>query len=266
MQYINVTLELLNRFSSSKRAKELLAAAIWMKMQHSNSVIWNVTENRLRKQLHIGKDKAGRIIRDMKDSDLFSVSGNTVIVSSFRDHTTKTTKKGKTYQGAMVCKFEVREYSLKELYNIINEKLFEFQICAAEQKDCLLKEQDQPSSAKGKAITLKQFEAAIKMKSGSVSRIKKRLIARDAISSTLAEKHSFDARNEEERTRTLRRTGKRKADYRIGDLCFVVLPCSYSIKDRKVSESFRHLIYGKQTSRAAQKDINYCGIPDGFFA
>lgn len=55
MQYINVTIELLKTYSSSKSMKELLAVAIWIKMQHSNSVMWNVTEYKLRKGLHIGK-------------------------------------------------------------------------------------------------------------------------------------------------------------------------------------------------------------------
>ncbi len=265
MRYINVTLEILNRFSSSKRAKELLAVAIWMKMQHSNSVIWNVTEYKLRKGLHIGKTKAGRLITDMRESDLFAVDGGNVAVSSFRDHTMKRTRKGRAYHGAMVCKFEVREYRLSELYNLINEKLFEFQICAAEHKDCLLKERNKPSSAKGKAITTMQFKDAIKMGSGSVCRIKKRLSAEGKISFTLAEKHCFDMRNDEERLRTLQRTGKRKQDFAIGNLGFVVLPCSYSITDRSVSDGFRHLIYGKQGAMATQRDISVNGMPDGFF-
>lgn len=247
--------------------KELLALAVWMKMQHSNSVIWNVTSSKLRKQLHIGKDKADRLIRDMKDSDLFSVNGSIVVVSSFRDCTTKWTRKGRVYHGAMVCKFEVGEYSLKELYNLINEKLFEFQICAAEHKDCCVKEHNQTSSsAKGKAITFKQFQKALSMGSGSVSRIKKRLIQSEKISSTVMELHSFDLRNEEEKKRILQRTGKQKENFTIGDLGFVVLPCSYSIEDRGVSDGFRHLIYGKQTNKVIQREANFAGIPDGFFA
>ena len=58
--------------------KELLALAIWFKMQHSNSVIWNVTEYKLRKGLRIGRPKAQRLIQDMKDSDLFTIDGNKV--------------------------------------------------------------------------------------------------------------------------------------------------------------------------------------------
>ncbi len=245
--------------------KELLATAIWMKMQHSNSVIWNVSVARLKRELHIGKDKSRRLIRDMRDDDLFSVTGNKVVVSTFRDHTIKFTRKGRTYCGAMVCRFEVKDYTLKELYNLINEKLFEFQICAAEQKDCLLKEHQKPVSAKGYAITSKQFGKALKMSVGSVATIKKRLVGKGRISSTFAERHSFDMRNEGEKVRVLQRTGKRKADFTIGDLGFVVLPCSYSIEDRRVSDGFCHLIYGKQKGRVIQRDLNVRGIPDGFF-
>jgi len=244
--------------------KELLATAIWMKMQHSNSVIWDVSVTRLKNELHIGKDKSRRLIRDMRDNDLFTVTGNRVIVTSFRDHTIKWTRKGRAYRGAMVCKFEVKEYTLKELYNLINEKLFEFQICAAEHKDCLLKER-KPVSAKGHAITSKQFGKAINMSVGSVVTIKKRLVGNGRILSTPAEKHSFDKRNEDEKKRVLQRTGKHKEDFYVGDFGFVVLPCSYSIEDRKVSDGFRYLIYGKQKDRAIQSDLNVGGIPDGFF-
>ncbi len=260
-----MTLELLHRYSSTKSMKELLATAIWMKMQHSNSVIWNVSATRLRKELHIGKEKSKRLIRDMRDNDLFFVAGNNVMVSSFRDHTIKWNRKGRVYHGSLVCKFEIRDYTLKELYNLINEKLFEFQICAAEHKDCLLKEHQKPVSAKGHAITSRQFSKVINMSVGSVVTIKKRLVSQGRISSTLAEKHSFDKRNEDEKKRVLQSTGKQKEDFTIGDLGFVVLPCSYSIEDRRVSDGFRYLIYGKQKNRAIQRDLNIGGIPDGFF-
>ena len=260
MQYINITIELLKAYSSSKSMKELLAVAIWIKMQHSNSVMWNVTEYRLRKELHIGKPKAERLIQDMKDDSLFSVDGNKVVVSSFRDNTIKWTRKGREFRGAMICKFEVKEYTLKELFNLINEKLFEFEICAAEHKDCCMKAPEgEKVGAKGKAITIKQFQKALN------TRIKKRLIASGRIDSTLAEKHSFDIRNEEETKRTLLRTRKTKADFIIGTLGFVVLACSYSIADRAVSDGFRHLIYGKQSEKVVQRDMSIGGIPDGFF-
>ena len=61
------------------------------------------------------------------------------------------------------------------------------------------------------------------------------------------------------------RTGKKKADFIIGTLGFVVLACSYSIADRMVSDGFRHLIYGKQKEMVIQKDMSIGGIPDGFF-
>ena len=119
--------------------------------------------------------------------------------------------------------------------------------------------------AKGKAITIGQFKKAINMSNGSVSNVKKRLIREGKISSTLAEKHSFDVRNEEETKRTLKRTGKKKADFVVCTLGFIVLACSYSITDRIVSDGFRHLIYGKQNEKVIQKDMSFGGIPDGFF-
>ena len=153
-----------------------------------------------------------------------------------------------------------------ELFNLINEKLFEFEICAAEHKDCCMKAPEgEKVGAKGKAITIKQFQKALNTSSSSISRIKKRLIASGRINSSLAEKHSFDIRNEEETKRTLLRTRKTKADFVVGTLGFVVLACSYSIADRAVSDGFRHLIYGKQSEKVIQRDMSIGGIPDGFF-
>lgn len=263
MQYTNITIEILQKYSLSKRTKELLAVAIWIKMQHSNSVMWNVTEYKLRKRLHIGKAKAERIIRDMKESDLFTVEGNKVTVASFRDKQDKWTRKGMVYHGAMVCRFPHQEYRLNELYNLINEKLFEYQICAAEHKDCCLNEQ-KPSGAKGKAITIKQFKQALNMGAASVVRIKKRLIADGKVNSSIAEMHSFDLRNDEEQKRTLQRTGKRKADFVVGLLGFVVLPCLYSVADRSVTDSFRHLIYGRQNKVVASQSTTVASLPDFF--
>lgn len=263
MSSINVTIELLQKYSYTKRMKELLAVAIWMKMQHSNSVVWNVSVNMLRKGLCVGKVKAERLMHDMKESELFTVEGNKVTVATFRDKTTKFTKKGVVYHGAMICKFKIQEYKLRELYNLINEKLFEYQICAAAHKDCSLNEQ-KPSSAKGNAVTISQFQKALHMGTGSVATIKKKLVASGKIKSTFAEMHSFDMRNEKEQETILKRTGKLKADFVVGLLGFVVLPCLYTVSDRSVSSSFRHLIYGKQKKCVASNSANIGGLPDFF--
>lgn len=268
MQRINVTIDILIKYSSSKRMKELLALAIWIKMQHSNSIMWGVTAYMLRSRLKVGKVKADRILKDIKDCDLFSVEGNKVTVASFRDKTIKKNAKGKAYSGAIVAKFEVRDdYKLRDIYKLINEKLFEYQICAAEHKNCLMKapEEGEKVGVKGCAITLKQFQEALHMGSGSISRIKKELAARGTITSSVAEKHSFGVRNEEETKRILKRTGKKKADFIVGTLGFCVLACCYSVSDRMVTDSFRHLIYGKQSEKVLQKDMTVAGLPDGFY-
>ena len=81
---------------------------------------------------------------------------------------------------------------------------------------------------------------------------------------TLAEKHSFDIRNEEETKRTLLRTRKPKADFIVGTLGFVVLACTYSIANREVTDGFRHLIYGKQSEKVIQRDMSIGGILTDF--
>lgn len=265
MRYINVTIELLRTFSSSKRMKELLAVAVWMKMQHSNGVMWGVSAYRLKKELHIGKDKARRLVSDMRDCSLFAVDGDKVRVATFRDRTAKRTRQGRVYRGAMVCRFAVADYTLKELYNIINDKLFEFVVCAAVHKDCSVKGHESAISAKGAAVTMRRFGKAVGMSIGSVAAIKRRTVGAGRICSTMAEKYSFDVRNEDEMRTVLRRTGKREADWMKGNLGFVVLPCFYAVVDRQVSDSFRHVIWGKQKEKVVQRTMNVAGIPDGFY-
>ena len=243
MPNINITIELLRRYSSTKRMKELLAVAIWMKMRHSNSVMWNLTAYRLRKSLCIGKAKADRIMSDINESDLFSVSGNIIKVASFRDNCLKWTKKGKQYRGAMVCKFPVKDnYTLKELYNLINERLFELPLCAAEHKDCLLDN----SGAKGNAVTIKEFKAIVKMGHGSIVRLKRRLIHKGIISSTSTKRVAcIHYKNESHLKNILRSIGRIGVTFSYRMFHYILSTCAYNVISRDTVKSFRHLIYGK---------------------
>lgn len=257
MARLNIRIEDLKRAKTGldskqiKARKELLALAMWFKVQHSNGAILKVTKAYLRKNAGIGNDKAERLILQMKESDLFTIirqSDGTyrVWVGSFRDKLTKRKKsrKGRTYRADEVCLFEFeKDCKLKDIYNAINDRLMLLPISAASRKESLRKGEEESSSssvANPVQVTTKAFAKTIGMGVGSVSRIKKRLVGTGVITSTYAERHSADLRNEVEAKRLLQRLGKRDFTYTYGDFGYVLIPCSYSIVAHNGATFFYH--------------------------
>lgn len=254
---LNIRIEDLKRAKTGldskqiKARKELLALAMWFKIQHSNGAILRVTKAYLRKNAGIGKDKAERLIQQMKESDLFTIIQQSdgsyrVWVGTFRDKLTKRkmSRKGRKYREDDVCLFEFeKDCKLKDIYNAINDRLMLLPISAAARKESLRKGEEKSSScfvANPVQVTTRAFAKTIGMGMGSVSRIKKRLVGRGVIASTYAEKHMADLRNEKEAERLLQRLGKRDFTYRYGDFGYVLIPCSYSIVAYNGAKFFYH--------------------------
>lgn len=257
MVRLNIRIEDLKRAKTGldskqiKARKELLALAMWFKVQHSNGAILRVTKAYLRKNAGIGKDKAERLIQQMKNSDLFTIiqQGDgtyRVWVGTFHDKQTKRKKsrRGRRYREDDVCLFEFeKDCKLKDIYNAINERLMLLSISAANRKESLRKGGEKSSScsvANPVQVTTKAFAKTVGMGVGSVSRIKKRLVGRGVIASTYAEKHSTDLRNKKEAELLLQRLGKRDFTYRYGDFGYVLIPCSFSIIAHDGTRFFCH--------------------------
>lgn len=257
MVRLNIRIEDLKRARTGldgkqiKARKELLALAMWFKVQHSNGAILRVTKAYLRKNAGIGKDKAERLIQQMKESDLFTVvqqndGSYRVWVGPFRDKLTrrKKSRKGRRYREDDVCLFEFeKDCKLKDIYNAINDRLMLLPISAANRKESLRKGGEKSPScsvANPVQVTIKAFAKTVGMGVGSVSRIKKRLVGGGVITSTYAEKHSADLRNEKEAELLLQRLGKRNFTYRYIDFGYVLIPCSYSIITHNGERLFFH--------------------------
>lgn len=257
MVRLNIRIEDLKRARTGldckqiKARKELLALAMWFKVQHSNGAILRVTKAYLRKNAGIGKGKAVRLIQQMKESDLFTIAlqgdgSYRVWVGSFHDKLTRRKKshKGRRYREDDVCLFEFeKDCKLKDIYNAINDRLMLLPISAAIRKESLRKGGEKSPScsvANPVQVTTKAFAKTVGMGVGSVSRIKKRLVGGGVIASTYAEKHSADLRNEKEAELLLQRLGKRDFTYRYGDFGYVLIPCSYSIIAHNGERFFFH--------------------------
>lgn len=256
---LNIDIHLIKRYADNKRRKELFAFAIWCHIQRVNAVVYGITNSKLRKKLSIGKAKAERIIADAADDPLFEVNGTIFRVGSFRDKTIKYTRKQHRYQSALVktIKFDTKvDYSLKYLYDLINETLAIFPITATEDKDCLQQRGGHDNryvqtyrDAKSRTLTLKKFSQNLKMSISSCSRILKNLMDDGKINKTPSILFSIiDSEHKEQIQEVLQRLGLKNSTYERNGLQYVVVPCSYSIAMRDVSNSYKHKIYNYHKS------------------
>lgn len=227
----------------------VLCFAIWCKMQHSNSVMFGMGTRQLMSSLRIGQPKAQLLLKAIKTDELFSVQQDgRFIVASFKDNTRKLNRYGRAYKGANMFTLEVnKEYTIKDIYNRLNELLFLRQIGSEEANSSHVsgRNTDKTRSCRSKFITIKQFQEGVGMSHGSVSGIKKRLKKKEVISSTYAELHMADRRVPGQVEKMLLRLGRKNPTFEKGDNVYVAIPCSYAITDRDAKRSCgRHIIYG----------------------
>lgn len=272
---LSVRMDLIKRYFRAatpqevKQRKELLCFAMWCKMQHSNSVIFSLTKKDLKQKLNIGYDKAKRLLCGVKEgAELFTLlGGGRFIVNTFKDKEKKYDKKGREYRGALVVKVPVsKEYTLKELYQILNTILFTSVIAGAESNSFNV---GYHSMCAQKFLTTKKFMKVVGMGMASVSRIKKKLVAAGKINSTVAEVHMADERIEGQKEQILQKYGRRDFTYKVGTTHYLVIPCSYSIADREISDSFMHRIYNYDKNKTkgckVTKTMYQCDPSDNFY-
>lgn len=252
---LNIDISLIKRYSATKRRKELFAFAMWCHVQHVSAVVFNVTSTMLRKRLSIGKAKADRLMADAAEDMLFTIEGTTFRAGSFRDKTVKFTRKHRKYSAALVktVTFDSEhDYTLKELYDLINEILAIFPITAKEDRDCLTQRggrnngrcvQNQ-GDATSRTLTLKKFSQNLKMSVSSCSRILRRLADQGKIKRKPSVCISAIASEfKQQIVKYLRRVGLSSVTFEHNGLSYVIVPCAYSIPSRDMSESYKHKIY-----------------------
>lgn len=252
---LNVDINLIKRYSQNKRRKELFALAIWCHIQHVNATIFDFTVTRARKELSIGKAKAERLLDDAREDPIFRFNGTTIRAGSFRDYTIKYTRKQRRYCSAVVkaIKFDTEhKYALKELYNLINEILTLFPIAAKEDKDCLPQRGgldnrcvQKPCDAKSRTLTLRKFCQNNGMSVSSCHRLLAELAKGGKIRKSPSLQHTvISGEHKDEIEISIRRAGLMNYTFKHNGLIYIIIPCSYSILSRDVTESYKHKIYG----------------------
>lgn len=245
-QNVNVTLDIINRYSNTKEQKELLGVCILFHLWRPNGVVWNVNYRNLMEWLHVGKPKAKRLLRQMRECDeLFQVSGDTISARSLRDKTRKRTKKGKTYSGANCALFKSnRDYTLKEVYSIINDLLLFARIKASvRQRTAFSIKYSVPGRA---YLTMRKLAEAVGMSKSSVQRITTRLKNSGVIiKDPCIIVNVLDVRHAREIKETLLQVGYKDVSFvSKKGYAFVVIPCGYAINDVDAYRSIRHKVYG----------------------
>jgi len=244
---LNVPKQLVKRYAASKRRKELLCFAIWLKMKHENSVAWGMNDRQVRYQCKVGKAKAIRILSDAAEDGLFDIKGETIIVHSFRDKTIKYGRNGAKYQADFCFKFPYKEdYTLRELYNLMNDFLATDYINAYGRKTACNADKDKNDRGASCSISLKSLSKKTNMSWSATRGIVNRLRVRGVLKITPSRRYHFLMAEElwKEAHDFLKMHGLRTFTFTRGFEAYVVFPCSYCITDRDWSERFQHVIYG----------------------
>lgn len=256
---VNVALDIIKRYMYSKERKELLATCILFHLWRSNGVIWDVTYRNLMKWLCIGKPKAKRIIRQISECDeLFKVNGTKVSARSLRDKTRRRTKKGRMYSGATCALIKNdREYSLKDIYNLLNDISLFARIKGGVSRTSSSINYTVPGRA---YLTCRSLAKTIGMSRSSVQRITKRLkdigtIIKDPAYIFLA----IDSRHEKIIREALLRIGYKSVSFidKRG-YSYIIVPNGYAINDANVYQSIRHKIYGYKPKNRNRQICENC--------
>ena len=252
---LNIDINLIKRYARSKQRKELFAMAIWCHMLRENGVVWGLDRFYIRKKLHIGKTKAERLMSDAMKDELFTFHDSYASVGSFRDMTIKRNWKGREYRSAFVYKFvfdtEI-EYTLKDLYELINEILTLYPIVAKEGADCFKKRggldnhcAPKSHDAKARTLALRKISQNNKMSLSSSSRIINNLVGKHFITKELCRQYAVIGEEHVEAIKDcLNRLNRTSSTFIFNGLTYILVPCSYSVSNRTVSDSFFHKIYG----------------------
>lgn len=258
---VNVTLQIMKNYSTSKERKELLAVGILFHIWRPNGVVWNVNYRNLMGWLHVGKAKAKRLLLQMQGDKLFHVCGDKVCVGSFRDKTQKVTRKGRRYSGAVCARFDAnRDYTLKELYSIINDLLVVAEIKGTFGLTTFsIEDSVHPRSF----LTCRKLAKDIGMSRSSVSRLTTRLkdkhiIIKDPsrIFTVIGREHA------KEIDCILHRLNYKTVTFTKGADSWIIIPCGYAVTDRYAFHSIRHKIYGYKSKKSKDNPDAYCPWED----
>lgn len=223
----------------------------------------NVTINNIKDALHVSYKKAKRLLDDAKESNLFVYDSehNSLTVSTFKSKEVKHSRKGFKYCSDYVYKLDVRaDYTLKDMYTKINKILVEYAINSKDRDDFNVGGNGS-MSCPNKAISQRKLSNLVGIHRTSISRLTKQMANDRSIKKSMpTTKLAITCVNEYTVKEWKERTGRRHFIYNPNDNNgYIVLPCEYSLSDRRETEKFAHVIYNnkKRISHKNYADYHY---------
>lgn len=265
MEALNIPIVLVKRYKASKAEKELLAFAIGIKCLYSNSVLTNVTPYKVMRLFHVSHDKAKHLIDGARnDSSLFTVTGNNLLVKTFKSKEIKKSRGRNPYKytSDYCYKLNKKDYSIRVLVRELNRIMLLCAVNSIDRDNFPLrsgKPQNKKRCALTKDLTLHKLGNISGVSKSTAHRLMNDMYQNGIITKTSARGemviHSVNAVTVEE---WRKRTGRKHFIYNPKDGSgWIVTPCSYSICDRGTTERYKHVIYNyKKRLQASNRRIS----------
>lgn len=250
MDVLNIPMELIKRYKESKEDKLLFAFATGIKCNHRSSSLIDATPEKVMSVFGTDRKTAEMLIDKAKKSDLFVYyeKGNQLVVKSFKSEEEKTSK-GRTsfkYRSDYCRKIERKPYKLKQLVKILSLTLL-FNAVNAIDRDNFPQRSDNFKTryATEKGLSVRKLAGITGMSKSAVHRHIAKLVEEGVISKTSAHAEMvIPVVNKQTATEWSSLSGGRPFIINPKDNSgWIIHPCEYSIYDRSITESFKHVIY-----------------------
>lgn len=239
--YINIPINAKKKYQRNRQQKELFVFAVLLKCRYGNSAMHNVTIKKAQEVCSIGFSKAKRIFAAAReDGNLFSYNGERLTSKSLKSAEVKYNRKGQAYHSDYCQKVVIKKYTFKELYTLIYTEGNVLGIISAQERKSI-----STVGTKGVELTQRNIANATGLSRGYISKLTKKLAEKDLISKDGAKiKLAMNVVNKETIAEFQKETGRKNFILNPHDGSgWIVVPCRYSIKDRGITECFKHVIY-----------------------
>lgn len=264
-KYINIPIKLIKSAKTDKRILELIAFAYIIKLNYKSSCLKKYTVNNVARLCHCSKEKAKTLINlAVKNTTLFSVSKDGLTAKSFKHYRDiRVNKFHQEIYAANVLKLRneveyydkegnkyYREFKLRDVVKKLREALFLNVVNGFERKDKLSKTWYDNNfnyslcGTQGFMFTQKHIANTLGVKRNTAVRIVKSLNKAGTIK---IYRGGIDIKSTANSDDALKELGEELSKVKTSQnqsFCFIMIPNSYEITDRRVTNNFCHIIYG----------------------
>ena len=253
---INVPLDLIRKCSTDKLHLECLALAVMLKRTFVNSTLYGVNTKNFRRTFHISYTKAQKMIEAVKGSELFEYNEehDFLFAKSFKSKDNKQYgRKGQYIAKADYCK-KISECadSLRDVTRLLRETLLVVEIDAQTWESLCghAQKHSHREAAKEKTpIPLRKFAKSISMSRASTSRYISRMEKDGKVSkSEIVAECVLPYYTSEKAGEWMVRHPNQKLHVWYSEKyhqfsAWINFGRKYSVTDRKLEDSFQHVIY-----------------------